>query len=66
MSSPVANEYFEFLADLGMTKHYGSLEATRKLVHALSGLEAAAFPWLFTTAWSVLALAGSYAPPCSE
>lgn len=36
-------------------------EATRKLVHALSGLEAAAFPWLFSTAWSVLALAGCYA-----
>lgn len=32
MSTQVAKDYFEFLADLGMTKHYGSLEATHKLV----------------------------------
>jgi phytol kinase len=36
-----------------------SREVTRKLVHALSGLEAAAFPWLFTSVWSVLAIAGT-------
>lgn len=32
MSSQVARDYFEFLADLGMTKHYGNLEATQELV----------------------------------
>jgi arsenite methyltransferase len=29
-----ARKYFEILADLGVTKHYGSLEATRGLVEA--------------------------------
>lgn len=38
-----------------------SPEVTRKLVHALSGLQAAAFPWLFTSGWSVLLLTASYA-----
>ncbi len=32
MSSENAKDYFEFIADLGMTKHYGSMEATRELV----------------------------------
>ena len=32
MSSERAMDYFEFVADLGMTKHYGSMEATRELV----------------------------------
>lgn len=32
MSSDRAREYFEFIADLGMTKHYGSMAATRELV----------------------------------
>jgi ubiquinone/menaquinone biosynthesis C-methylase UbiE len=32
MSSQVAREYFEFIADLGMTKHYGAMEATRQLI----------------------------------
>lgn len=32
MSSETATEYFEFIADLGYTKHHGSLTATRKLV----------------------------------
>jgi ubiquinone/menaquinone biosynthesis C-methylase UbiE len=32
MSSENAREYFELLADAGMTKHLGSLEATHKLV----------------------------------
>lgn len=32
MSSEIAREYFEFVANLGMTKHYGSMEATRELV----------------------------------
>jgi ubiquinone/menaquinone biosynthesis C-methylase UbiE len=32
MSSQIAREYFEFIANLGMTKHYGSMEATRELV----------------------------------
>ncbi len=27
-----ATDYFEFIADLGMTKHYGSMAATRELV----------------------------------
>lgn len=49
------------LAEVLRRNRLASAEATRKLVHALSGLEAAAFPWLFTTPWSVLALAGSYA-----
>jgi arsenite methyltransferase len=30
--SEKARSYFEFLANLGMTKHFGSMEATRKLV----------------------------------
>ena len=30
--SKEARSYFEFLANLGMTKHFGSMEATRKLV----------------------------------
>ena len=32
MSAEIARDYFEFIADLGMTKHYGSMEATRELV----------------------------------
>ncbi len=36
-------------------------EATRKLVHALSGLVAVTFPWLFASAWSVVVLTASYA-----
>jgi arsenite methyltransferase len=32
MSSESALDYFEFIADMGMTKHYGSMEATRELV----------------------------------
>ena len=32
MSSEKARDYFEFIADLGMTKHYGSMAATRELV----------------------------------
>lgn len=32
MSSEQARDYFEFIADLGMTKHYGSMAATRELV----------------------------------
>jgi ubiquinone/menaquinone biosynthesis C-methylase UbiE len=32
MSSDRAREYFQFVADLGMTKHYGSMEATRELI----------------------------------
>jgi ubiquinone/menaquinone biosynthesis C-methylase UbiE len=31
MTSQTAEEYFDFLAKLGMTKHYGSMEATREL-----------------------------------
>jgi ubiquinone/menaquinone biosynthesis C-methylase UbiE len=32
MSSEIARDYFELLADAGMTKHLGSMEATRELV----------------------------------
>ena len=32
MRSEIAREYFEFIADLGMTKHFGSMKATRELV----------------------------------
>ena len=32
MSSENARDYFEFIANLGMTKHYGSMEATRELI----------------------------------
>jgi SAM-dependent methyltransferase len=32
MSSEEARGYFEFLANLGLTKHLGSMEATRKLI----------------------------------
>lgn len=32
MSSEEARNYFEFIANLGLTKHYGSMEATRELV----------------------------------
>jgi len=32
MSSEIARDYFEFIANLGMTKHYGSMEATRELI----------------------------------
>jgi len=32
MSSQTATDYFDFIANLGMTKHYGSLAATRELV----------------------------------
>ncbi len=31
MSSEKARDYFEFIANLGMTKHFGSMEATREL-----------------------------------
>jgi len=40
MSSDAARDYFEFVADVGMTKHYGSMEATRELIslcHIASG-----------------------------
>lgn len=36
-------------------------ETTRKLVHVASGLQAAAFPWMFETPWSVAAIAAGYA-----
>lgn len=49
------------LAEVLRRHRLANAEATRKLVHALSGLEATAFPWLFASAWGVLALAGSYA-----
>ena len=32
MPSTRARDYFEFLAEIGMTKHYGSMEATRELI----------------------------------
>jgi arsenite methyltransferase len=32
VSSENARDYFEFIANIGMTKHYGSMEATRELV----------------------------------
>jgi ubiquinone/menaquinone biosynthesis C-methylase UbiE len=32
MSSEIAREYFEFIADAGITKHGGSIQATRELV----------------------------------
>jgi ubiquinone/menaquinone biosynthesis C-methylase UbiE len=32
MSSKNARDYFEFIANLGMTKHFGSMDATRKLI----------------------------------
>jgi ubiquinone/menaquinone biosynthesis C-methylase UbiE len=32
MTSDVAKEYFEFIANLGVTKHPGSMDATRKLI----------------------------------
>jgi ubiquinone/menaquinone biosynthesis C-methylase UbiE len=32
MSSEIARDYFEFIANLGITEHYGSMEATRELV----------------------------------
>lgn len=32
MSNEVANDYFRFIANLGMTKHPGSLAATRRLI----------------------------------
>jgi len=32
MSSEIARDYFEFIANIGMTKHSGSMEATRELV----------------------------------
>ena len=32
MPTEEARDYFEFIADLGMTKHYGSLDATRELI----------------------------------
>jgi phytol kinase len=49
------------LAEL-LRSHWGvRAEATRKLVHVLSGLVGAAFPWLFATPWSVASLTASYA-----
>ncbi len=36
-------------------------EVTRKLMHVATGLVAAAFPWLFESGWSVLALGGAFA-----
>ena len=32
MSPVIAREYFELLADAGITKHLGSMEATHRLV----------------------------------
>jgi ubiquinone/menaquinone biosynthesis C-methylase UbiE len=32
MSSDIALEYFEFIAEMGLTKHGGSMQATRQLV----------------------------------
>ena len=32
MTSNDPKEYFNFLADLGMTKHYGSMDATREII----------------------------------
>jgi phytol kinase len=49
------------LAETLRRHRLASPEATRKLVHALSGLQAAAFPWLFASGWSVLLLTASYA-----
>ena len=40
MPSTRSRDYFEFLAEIGMTKHYGSMEATRELIelcHISSG-----------------------------
>lgn len=34
MSSEIARDYFDILANLGMTEHYGSMEATRELVES--------------------------------
>ena len=36
------------------------VEWTRKLVHFVGGLIAAAFPWLFASHWTVLALGGAF------
>lgn len=36
-------------------------EVSRKVVHVASGLPAAAFPWLFSTTWSVAGLSAGYA-----
>jgi dolichol kinase len=36
------------------------VEWTRKLVHFVGGLIAVAFPWLFTSHWTVLALGGAF------
>lgn len=32
MSSEIARDYFDFIASIGITKHPGSMEATRQLV----------------------------------
>ena len=32
MSSEIARDYFEFIANLGYPRHFGSKEATRELV----------------------------------
>jgi arsenite methyltransferase len=32
MTSETATDYFEFIAHIGMTKHYGSMDATRRLI----------------------------------
>ncbi len=39
MPAERAEDYFEFLAKLGLTKHYGSLDATRELIQ-LTGIQA--------------------------
>lgn len=42
VSSDEARSYFEFLANLGLTKHHGSMQATRELVelcHVRSGAD---------------------------
>jgi dolichol kinase len=49
------------LAEVLRRRGVGRPEATRKLVHAVSGLVAATFPWLFTGAGSVIVLTASFA-----
>lgn len=43
-------------------RRYGDppVEWTRKLVHVAGGLIAAVFPWLFTSAWTILALTAAF------
>lgn len=54
-----------FLAVFGLAelwRRFGTppVEWTRKLVHVAGGLIAALFPWLFTSAWTILALGVSF------